>query len=563
MDLSALDKLPNEGSDSRNPRFKPRARPVARKPAAASKSKAAASKQPITGASDPPQLLSNSGGSQPTQPEPPSFFVAAAAPNAAEPDLSLHPNQEVAYPSSVQPESSGPPASSADALASLTAGPHCSKLHGTAAAKSVEKAAAARSAVKRVRFSQDTAAGENEQLQQTQTAMPGASLMHDNTCSPPDAATAPQQETHETAKSVKQAPVRGRGWGRRETRARKVLPVIPEANDAAAASADGAGAISPAGGAPSQTSSADMDWEADEKGAAVCGRKRDRGLGNKGEGSRGKRGRKSYADLALESVDRKTATLSQLVHHAVARERLKADEEKRMREEGGEEEGESVEAPAGRVRPQGHKQGQQQPPQPASQAAVMAPRVVLRDGIMQVDIESLTVEAQESLEDRKVVTTEALVNSASYSNRCRPERWTAEDTELFYQLLAKFGTDFQTMQKLMPGRSRSQLKTKYGREQKLNAERIDLALKGQAGGCADGKVSCCKLLAKFGTDFQTMQKLMPGRSRSQLKTKYGREQKLNAERIDLALKGQAGGCADGLLRTRIDPQDKARDSPQC
>ena len=50
---------------------------------------------------------------------------------------------------------------------------------------------------------------------------------------------------------------------------------------------------------------------------------------------------------------------------------------------------------------------------------------------------------------------------------------------MLLQLLAKFGTDFQTMQKLMPGRSRSQLKTKYGREQKLNAERIDLALKGQ------------------------------------------------------------------------------------
>ena len=49
---------------------------------------------------------------------------------------------------------------------------------------------------------------------------------------------------------------------------------------------------------------------------------------------------------------------------------------------------------------------------------------------------------------------------------------------MLLQLLAKVGTDFQTMQKLMPGRSRSQLKTKYGREQKLNAERIDLAPEG-------------------------------------------------------------------------------------
>ena len=46
---------------------------------------------------------------------------------------------------------------------------------------------------------------------------------------------------------------------------------------------------------------------------------------------RGKRGRKSYADMAVRQLDRSTATFKQLVEHADARERLKADEEKRMR----------------------------------------------------------------------------------------------------------------------------------------------------------------------------------------------------------------------------------------
>ncbi len=48
------------------------------------------------------------------------------------------------------------------------------------------------------------------------------------------------------------------------------------------------------------------------------------------------------------------------------------------------------------------------------------------------------------------------------------------------QLLGRFGTDFQTMEKLISGRTRAQLKGKYRRECKLDAERIDLALKGQA-----------------------------------------------------------------------------------
>ena len=56
------------------------------------------------------------------------------------------------------------------------------------------------------------------------------------------------------------------------------------------------------------------------------------------------------------------------------------------------------------------------------------------------------------------------------------------DSGHFVQVMAKFGTDFQTMQKLMPGRTRSQLKGKYRRECKLDPERVDLALKGQVSG---------------------------------------------------------------------------------
>ena len=59
------------------------------------------------------------------------------------------------------------------------------------------------------------------------------------------------------------------------------------------------------------------------------------------------------------------------------------------------------------------------------------------------------------------------------------------------QLMGKFGTDFQTMQKLIPGRSRSQLKGKYRRECKLDPERVDHALKGQVK-----RSPCCGSLSK-------------------------------------------------------------------
>ena len=50
-----------------------------------------------------------------------------------------------------------------------------------------------------------------------------------------------------------------------------------------------------------------------------------------GVDGRGKRGRKSYADVAVRQLDRSTATFKQLVEHADARERVKADEDRRIR----------------------------------------------------------------------------------------------------------------------------------------------------------------------------------------------------------------------------------------
>lgn len=73
------------------------------------------------------------------------------------------------------------------------------------------------------------------------------------------------------------------------------------------------------------------------------------------------------------------------------------------------------------------------------------------------------------------------ISSSSYSNRAPADRWTAEDTELFFQGLRCWGTDFAMVSRLFPTRSRRQVKNKYKREERLNPQRIDAALSGPRG----------------------------------------------------------------------------------
>lgn len=69
------------------------------------------------------------------------------------------------------------------------------------------------------------------------------------------------------------------------------------------------------------------------------------------------------------------------------------------------------------------------------------------------------------------------LNSATYANYTKAEKWTREDTEFFFQALRQFGTDFSLIQRLFPGRSRRQIKKKYLVEDKINPSRVEAAIK--------------------------------------------------------------------------------------
>lgn len=72
-----------------------------------------------------------------------------------------------------------------------------------------------------------------------------------------------------------------------------------------------------------------------------------------------------------------------------------------------------------------------------------------------------------------------LTTSNSYLRPSRamgPNHWDEEETELFYKYLKMFGTDFETISHMFPGKARRQVKLKFNREEKLRPNRVNAAI---------------------------------------------------------------------------------------
>jgi len=115
-------------------------------------------------------------------------------------------------------------------------------------------------------------------------------------------------------------------------------------------------------------------------------------------------------------------------------------------------------------------------------AVSMTPQVLVVDGQIVINEKSLTVNAAveraTALSDfTRVEESGTKLNSATYANYTKAEKWTKEDTEFFFQALRQFGTDFSLIQRLFPGRSRRQIKKKYLVEDKTNPARVEAAIR--------------------------------------------------------------------------------------
>jgi transcription factor TFIIIB component B'' len=121
---------------------------------------------------------------------------------------------------------------------------------------------------------------------------------------------------------------------------------------------------------------------------------------------------------------------------------------------------------------------------------IEGPRYVMVDGQIQLLQPSTMIdreaEADREIENYEIVEERSLttrITSRSFlkNNKRFPndfilpgqgKRWTAADTELFYEGLQHFGTDFQMISHMFPGSTRRSIKLKFTREERDDPARV-------------------------------------------------------------------------------------------
>ncbi|KAJ2783412.1 hypothetical protein GGI15_002588, partial [Coemansia interrupta] len=114
----------------------------------------------------------------------------------------------------------------------------------------------------------------------------------------------------------------------------------------------------------------------------------------------------------------------------------------------------------------------------------MAAQVRFVDGKVVIDTDSLVINRRdmtavdtEPLEVVDESTKQRFTNSMTYvTKRTTRKRWKPEETELFYQALRKFGTDFQMIAEELPNRNRYDVRNKFKHEERTCGSRITATL---------------------------------------------------------------------------------------
>ena len=116
------------------------------------------------------------------------------------------------------------------------------------------------------------------------------------------------------------------------------------------------------------------------------------------------------------------------------------------------------------------------------------PNTIIVNGEIQIDPTSLQIDrhaeaaAERDIEQLETVDETDLtrkVNSGSWLKRDKSGGWNELLTERFYDGLRMFGTDFEMISKMFPGRTRHKIKLKFVKEEKLNYEKIKATLLGE------------------------------------------------------------------------------------
>lgn len=125
----------------------------------------------------------------------------------------------------------------------------------------------------------------------------------------------------------------------------------------------------------------------------------------------------------------------------------------------------------------------------ASESA--GPGYIVVDGQIIINQQSLMIDNHASADNdisnmRTVVEDDFthLTTAASFMRESRvmgANSWTEDETEKFYNYLRMFGTDFETISHMFPGKNRRMVKLKFNREERLRPNRINAAVSPRSG----------------------------------------------------------------------------------
>ncbi|KAK4668485.1 uncharacterized protein QC764_707740 [Podospora pseudoanserina] len=106
--------------------------------------------------------------------------------------------------------------------------------------------------------------------------------------------------------------------------------------------------------------------------------------------------------------------------------------------------------------------------------------IVLNQSSLQIDRHARAREAEGNLEEVEVNDFTNHTTQQTYLRRAlKPGQWSDADTDQFYWALSRFGTDFELISKMFPGKTRKHIKLKFNREERQNPARVKSALVGE------------------------------------------------------------------------------------
>ncbi|CAG8980430.1 hypothetical protein HYALB_00003995 [Hymenoscyphus albidus] len=119
------------------------------------------------------------------------------------------------------------------------------------------------------------------------------------------------------------------------------------------------------------------------------------------------------------------------------------------------------------------------PPPGGIRQVVVNGQIVVDQSSTQHDAQAAAREQREAVEVVEEDDYSRLITSNSFAKKMKTQKWDELSTELFYQGLAQFGTDFEMIAKMFPKRERKSIKLKFNKEERTNPVRVTSVLRGE------------------------------------------------------------------------------------